>query len=542
MRALIAILAAAFAAPVNAAEIFRAEPITGTFVRAFDEPAFGDATPAGSPVDFTSRPHFRIEGRIVPGDADKLVELLREELPDPNFDWSNDVVVSLNSVGGDFFEGLALADALRGFAVSTFVGPGDQCLSSCAIAFMGGSVINIRRTAPVPSRYVHDHALVGFHAPFSELPSAIQLPEGTPLSAPLMAQITRQFYGQAQAAINEITRRMSNWQLSPDFVFDMLTKETVEDDARPVGEQFILIDTFAKARQTSSTFLTTQLIYPETIGYLDAQGACDYLMMRSTGNWYSFLIGPNAEYFRTPDVITEAVAEPYMEGGELKFGPPRTSGTRFPTLDNLNGMLRLIPGNDPDAFYFTVPNTQGFGISQCSVFRFDDGRWYAKTFNENVHHPANDGVYMGNKVLDFTDPVPVSLHMAAGPNGRWRGGAEVVWTSEPPDDLQGQYPEEIGSITEASFDCNGALDPAAEVICEYPALQAADGRMVALFRLAREKDPDGVLASQRHWVATRDRACRPGRIDRSILQMRESLAECLLMFTQARSRSLIPRI
>lgn len=529
------LLLTAFAA--QAAEVFRAEPIAKEFVHAFDEPAFGDATPAGSPVNLSSSPHFRIEGPIVPGDADKLAALLREELPDPNVDWSNNVIVSLNSDGGDFYEGLAIADTISAFAVPTFVGPGDRCLSSCAMAFLGGRIIYLRKTRGEPLRYVHDDAIVGFHAPFSELPSAIQLPEGTPLSEQLMAQITRQFYGQAQAAINEITKRMSDWNLSSDFVFSMLTKESLENDDRAIGDRFILINNYKAAKQTGTTVLTSRMMYPDMIGYLDAQGACDYLMERATGDWYSFLIGPNGRDFQTLDVITETTTQPYSENGEIKYGPPRTNGNRFPSLEKFNGITRLVPGKDPKAFYFTTPNTQGIGTSQCSVFRSDDGRWYAKAFNENVYSPGNNGEYLGNNILDFQSPVPVTLHITLGLRGSWQGSKPVQFLEAT--DLIGMYPHEIRKIEDASFDCNGNLDPAAEIICQEPALAKADGQMVALFKWARTKDPDRVLAAQRHWIAARDRACRPAKIDRTVPELRRSLAECILLFTQARSRNLI---
>lgn len=539
MRALVGLafgICAAFG-PAVAADIFRAEPIAGPFVRAFDEPAFGDPTPAGSAVDFSSSPHIRIEGRIEPGDAEKLGALLREELPDPAIQWSNNVVVSLNSDGGDFYEGLELADTISAFAVKTFVGPGDRCLSSCAIAFLGGSIIYTRGSRGVPDRYVHDEALVGFHAPFSELPFAIQLPEGTPLNSGLMKQMSLQFYGQAQAAINELTKRMSDWQLDPDFVFAMLTKESREKDDRPLFEQFVPIASFNLARQTKSTVLTSRVIYPETIGYLDALGACNFVLGLATDGEAFFLYGPNGRDFQNPDVITETTTQPYFEEGKLEYGPLRTNGQRFPSLEEVHGgVFRLVPGVDPEAFFFTTP-TRGLGKAECSVFQFDDGRWYVKTFNQDVHHPGNKGEYLGNKVLDFESPVPISLHIAVGPDMTWMETPELVYVEA--DDLVGRYPEEIRGITEASFDCGGTLDPAAEIICEEPALRTADGRMVALFKWAREKDPDGVLAAQRQWLAARDRACRPGRIDRSIPTLRRSLAQCLLAFTEARSRDLI---
>ena len=535
---LVAILLGA-ALPARAADVFRAGPIAGPLVRAFTDTVFGDSGAEGAPVDFSSAPHFRIEGTIVPGDAAKLEVLLRKELPDPNVDWSNNVIVSLNSDGGDFYEGLALADVITGFGVPTFVGPGDRCLSSCAIAFLGGHIVYVRRTRGEPLRYVHDEAIVGFHAPFSELPSAIQLPEGTPLTDKLMTQITRQFYGQAQAAINEITGRMAGWGLSSDFVFAMLTRESFEGDTRPVAERFLLIDSFKAAMETGTTVLTSRVVYPQMIGYLDARAACDYLMERATGDWTSFLIGPNADDFQTPEVITETTTQPYLQGGEMKFGSPRTNGQRFPSLETFMDTPRLVPGADPEAFYFTAPSTLGLGVSQCSVFRFDDGRWYAKAFNENVYGAAAKGEYLGNRILDAEAPAPVSLHIALGPDGRWIGRQPITFTEA--DDLVGMYPDEIRQIETPSFDCNGTLDPAAEVICTEPALGKADGQMVALFNLARQKDPDGVLAAQRHWIAARDRACRPDRIDHTVPQLRESLAMCILMFIEARSRALILR-
>ncbi len=523
--------------PADAADVFRAEPITQTFVMAFDDQAFGDAMPEGSPVDFSTSPHFRVEGPILSGDAAKLSALLRQELPDPNFDWSNNVIVSLNSDGGDFYEGLALADVISAFAVPTFVGPGDRCLSSCAIAFLGGHIIYVRKSRGDSLRYIHDEAIVGFHAPFSELPSAIQLPEGTPLSAQLMSQITRQFYGQAQAAINEITKRMSGWGLSSDFVFSMLSKESFEDDDRPIEERFMLINSYKAAEGTGTTVLTSRVVYPKMIGYIDAQGACNYLMERATGDWYAFMIGPSASDFQTSEVITEASTEPYFDNGEMKFGPPRTNGQRFPSLETFNGMIRLVPGADPDAFYFTTVNNQGIGTSQCSVFRFDDGRWYAKAYNANVYYPDNNGEYRGHKILDFESPVPISLHMVLGSRGRWSGFSQVQFFED--DDLVGRYPDEIRKIDEASFDCTGTLDPAAEIICEEPALAKADGQMAALFKWAMSKDRDRVQGAQRHWIEVRNRACRPNEIDRSIPTLRNNLADCILAFTQTRSRNLI---
>ncbi|UYN96580.1 MAG: hypothetical protein KIT25_06505 [Enhydrobacter sp.] len=45
----------------------------------------------------------------------------------------------LSSIGGDVVEGMRIGALLREFAVATVVKRGDQCLSACALAFLGGS-------------------------------------------------------------------------------------------------------------------------------------------------------------------------------------------------------------------------------------------------------------------------------------------------------------------------------------------------------------------------------------------------------------------
>ncbi|TBD04798.1 hypothetical protein ELH21_10535 [Rhizobium leguminosarum] len=69
----------------------------------------------------------------------------------------------LDSPGGDFLEGLAIAEWLAGRNVTTVIGNGSSCYSACAIAFMGGSEweqIYLSR------RKLHVGGRLGFHAPY----------------------------------------------------------------------------------------------------------------------------------------------------------------------------------------------------------------------------------------------------------------------------------------------------------------------------------------------------------------------------------------
>ncbi|MZR11435.1 DUF1311 domain-containing protein [Maritimibacter sp. DP07] len=521
--------------PVGAADIYWAEPIEADFKHVYPGETIGDPTAAGENKSFAAMPHLRVEGPIEPGDVDKLRSMLREEKPNWTVDMFKDVVVSFNSDGGDFYEGLAMADMIAGLAVSTFVGPGDRCLSSCAIAFLGGSTIVLRGMPSWPSRFVHVDGVLGFHAPFSEIPMAIQIPDGTPLRDELVQQMAQSFYGQAQAAINEIAGRITEWQISPDFVFGMLTKNSYLGDERPVAERFVLVDSYIGATQINATVLATSLTYPSEITGAGASAACRFLVRANTGREH-FLIGlPSAG-----DMSAYADL-PADEGWKLSSG--RSEVGRYPEIatrsTNFATYRRLVPGNDPDAF-FTEGLLSGLGSIQCSAFRGDDGRWYTRTFNENIHFPDGDGTYVRGRgadlidvrVLDFEQAYPVHRYLLLGDVGTWSRPPMLDGTV--PDWL----PEWTHEIAGASFDCGGDLDPAAAVICEFPALADADGRLGALYGAAREKLGSVVLDEQRAWIRKRDRVCRQDRVNLRDDFIRWNVANCLMDMTGIRNREL----
>ena len=475
---------------VRAAEIFWAELITEKFVRAYDEPSFGDPLLPGTEISFADGPNLRVEGRIEPGDNDKLSELLSEELPDRNHDMFNNVVVSFDSEGGDFYEGLALSDTIADFAVTTFVGPGDMCLSSCAIAFLGGQNVMTRGNPPWPKRYLHEDAIVGFHAPFSSIPVLIPVPDGTPLTKELTGQLAGSFYGQAQSAINEIARRMLGWDLSPDFVFEMLTKRSFEADMRPIAEQFLLINSYKRLEETSSVLVTSKLRFPGQITIAAAHQAC------------LFLTFVNAK--RNVAAMT------------YEMGVDEDSYS-------LEGLI------------------SGLGRLECDVFRANDGRWQARTFNSNIHFDREYGTLNGTDwtptgVVDYEKPYSVSEFVALGPSGEWSGKTQFPIHSDV------DFPAEVYEIDKASFDCDGDLDPAAEIICDYPGLAAWDGRMVALYSQARDRFGRSVRDDQREWIATRSRFCRPERMDLLNQRARNDLANCLYKMTLERTGELLRQL
>ncbi len=112
-----------------------------------------------------------LTGQITAGDAD----LLRARLIGPGerpLYFNVTVTLCLDSPGGSFLEGLAMARHMREAGIATHVPAGATCLSACALAFMGGSQLGFedgitRRF----SRSLHASARLGFHAPQLDIPS-----------------------------------------------------------------------------------------------------------------------------------------------------------------------------------------------------------------------------------------------------------------------------------------------------------------------------------------------------------------------------------
>jgi uncharacterized protein YecT (DUF1311 family) len=531
--------------PAFSADIFWAEPINQSLVRAYPEPSFGDPLEAGSAINLTGAPHLRVEGWIEPGDNDRLTSLLREELPNWQFDMFNEVVVSLNSPGGDFYEGLAMSDTIASFAVTTFVGPDDKCLSSCAIAFLGGQNITTRNNPPWPSRFVHDTAVVGFHAPFSSITASIPIPVGTPLTDRLTGQLADSFYGQARAAINEIAARMAKWNVSSDFIFSMLSKGGGEGSDGPIHEQFVLINDYRRLVETSSVLVVSEINFPRQITVEGAQEACNFVTYFNTRRTFAlFQSAFDAAAYVNDDVIAQGSYAYTGEGGTPLYEPIETVTGRYPELrtyrEAVTDVTRLVPGTDPNAFFFDgfMP---GLGSIQCSVFQFTDGRWYVKTFNENIHARGDYGFLQGRewtpiKLLDHKTPYPVSEFVALGWSTPWIGGGG-------PGIMElDQFPEDIRAIEGASFSCEGDLDPAAQVICEYPELASADGRMAAAYLHALDAAGPQVRESQRRWIAFRERLCRSEEIDLQDRRRRHELARCLWNLTSGRARELLAHL
>ena len=519
MRLVIAALLS-LAGGAQAADIRWVEPIVGEFFAPYPMITVGEPMPTGKTITLGG-PHLRVTGRIEAGDNAKLEALLSAELPNFNSDMFNEVVVSFDSDGGDFYEGLDMSDTIRGKAVATYVGPEDRCLSACAVAWLGGANVVLRGLPQWPTRYLHAQGVLGFHAPFTELGEALQPAPGAEVNA---AAIADEFYAMARFAISELAARMDDWQVAPAFVFDMLSMGPPAGDTPPtvsldaLAEQFVLVETYARLEQTAGTLLTPSPSYPQQIGAADAGNACDFVHVynRNRGNQrgYRAVLGPVAS----------------LAGAE-------TSGQPYPLIATRPGPVKgivyrhLVPASGPDSFVAEGIES-GLGPVQCNVFRVAGQAWFVKTFNEEIHHvdPATGersqgSVYQG--ILDAAGAHPINDFIRLGNHGSWLRPGHAIGTG------YGPLPSDVAAGGGPSFDCNGDLDPAADVICRYPALSGYDGAMGTLYARARKRGLD-VQAAQREWLKDRDLACRPARIDLNNPLAAANLGHCLAHFTRMR--------
>lgn len=153
-----------------------------------------------------------LSGEIVEGDAERLLAFFEENRGVVIY--PIDVVgrgaarLCLNSNGGNFLEGIRLAQAIMGlFFIGTAVADGHVCESACAVAFMAGGYTEGGYFNITP--ILHPRGRLGFHAP------SLNIPAGEYSEAEVLRA-----YGIALQAISEIVQlRLTEGAAGPRYRF-----------------------------------------------------------------------------------------------------------------------------------------------------------------------------------------------------------------------------------------------------------------------------------------------------------------------------------
>ena len=132
---------------------------------------------------------LRLVGEIEVGDSIKLEKLLKDIQREDDAPVPYGRSIELNSKGGVFIEGIRIGYLLREYVVEAHVKSGSICLSSCALAFLGGS-FQFATSGPVAGRFLELGGIIGFHGFYID-PSAEKALQKSYLSAFLGVELSK---------------------------------------------------------------------------------------------------------------------------------------------------------------------------------------------------------------------------------------------------------------------------------------------------------------------------------------------------------------
>lgn len=170
-----------------------------------------------------------LTGPINPGDAQIFRSVLISLIPDYYPNALSRIIVHLESDGGSFAEGIELMRIFRELGIGTNVRNDARCLSACAIAFMGGTVVN-EASLFQTYRGVEPGAELGFHAPSLDVNDSAMVPSG----------LLQTSYAAALGALGELIGN------SKEFDIDTTLLQIIS--STPPNEMYILetVDDFAR--------------------------------------------------------------------------------------------------------------------------------------------------------------------------------------------------------------------------------------------------------------------------------------------------------
>lgn len=286
----------------------------------------------------STRPTCRylMEGPIETGDLDKLKSISQKGklLTDGNSEvemvGDEEASLCLNSPGGSFIEGLALAKFVSEVGIATVIDEGQECFSACALLFMAGRTRG--NEEDYVNRKLHYRGLLGFHRPYLTLPNE----PGTTYTATNVNDVA----DVAVAAIafllslgNEQGAFDPNNRIKPSLIEAMLRKG--RDDLE-------IVDTVDEAGRWDITIF----------GYTDPSEFKAPEIYNACANFIAWRIDQ-----RNDDDFAKALVNGYSAVTRLK-------GAEKPPIEGASRSFHVAPGKD------------GYLSVGCTV---------------NVHDKANEG-------------------------------------------------------------------------------------------------------------------------------------------------------
>ena len=159
-------------------------------------------------------PHILYEGGTEAGDLAKLQEIYDrfvhcrlECAPETG---RATAVVSLRGPGGDYHEGLDIADFFRANSIATVVEKGATCMSACAFSFLGGTgVSRFDRVGRYIDRMIEPGGIVGFHAPYRNEEA---------LRSALSQRSAEVVLGESRDSLSLMVKELVKWNIDPEIM------------------------------------------------------------------------------------------------------------------------------------------------------------------------------------------------------------------------------------------------------------------------------------------------------------------------------------
>ncbi|MFK7870811.1 MAG: hypothetical protein AB8B58_16425 [Roseobacter sp.] len=200
---------------------------------------------------------IHLDGPIERGDAEKLDRMIMRDIL--NYESGDDyplnavagwgqIVLSLDSGGGELTAGIELSDVIRKRNIATLIEADAKCLSACAVAFMAGYE-HLEESEPQRMRFVQWPGRLGFHRPFIDQSLALDASMITDLSkdeaAMMVAAIQTMFDSQFREAFEVANDKIQEiLDVDPDsWSTDLLMRMLNETDRNA----FVEIETVGDA-------------------------------------------------------------------------------------------------------------------------------------------------------------------------------------------------------------------------------------------------------------------------------------------------------
>lgn len=333
---------------------------------------------AGSPAQSRAVNRLRLTGMIVPGDADKLRDVLMK-LPVSSGLKSDgpSTTIELSSLGGNLTEGLAMGKLLRDFGVIAVVRRRDLCLSSCALAFLGGNVHHVPSTYPTECN-LEIGGKVAFHNFYLNPAGLSAVTANDPVASRL------QGFADARGGIAHLANYAGEIGLPPNFVARIIGRPVEEFEyietvgqflyfhVCPIGLERPPIALEAQARNICTNSVarldpelplrTTALTKAQAKLYLLERLQANMLSSKAKGRLAAQLadgavMRVQSEIDRLYDDLRAAgVALPDIVGPTFEIG--RDQAGNYKTLCYVS-----LSSEDPDKFDVVIQSPKGFSES-----------------------------------------------------------------------------------------------------------------------------------------------------------------------------------